>query len=260
MSPVLSFPGTHFSQIFCNKMQFQLTAYSRSGMSNGGIAVQLNTAIEKRPDLIIFNTTSFDRIELPVKRNPVKISKSDYYSFMFDYRNYSVEDLLYTQSTGLSSHYPWVNINPKLLSMSLNDLLSHQIYDSRKDYHWNHNSMVNLDKIEYWDEKLDAVKQYFDLLYDERQKKMNDSLMMYGIIHKVHLSGIPYIWAHDSLSPDNTIGFPWLDPKNNLRNIIGDLLGKERPKDFKDPGYHTTFETQEEVAQILIEHYKNNFM
>lgn len=260
MSPVLTYPGTHFSQIFCREMGYDLLCFSRSGMSNAGIMVQINTAIERKPDLIIFNTSGFDRIELPVKYCDL-LAHKDYNEFFVKFKPYTTDNLLYTQSVGLSTHYPWANKDPKILSMSISDLLHPTMYDSRKDTHYNHNAMKNLEMVEDYEEKMKAVKIWFKYLYDERIKKMADCFMMYGVITKLHNSGIDYIWAHDSLFDGELINMDWVPKKNNIKNIIGSKIAADpKPKEFKDPGYHTTFETQEACAQILIDHYKINFL
>ena len=65
MSPTTNHPETHFSEIFAKKTGFDLISYAHPGMSNGGIAVQLDTAIKNKADFILFGSTSFDRIEIP---------------------------------------------------------------------------------------------------------------------------------------------------------------------------------------------------
>lgn len=254
LSPVLSFPGTHFSEIFSKELDFELLCYSRSGMSNAGIAIQLNTAIEKRPDLIIFNTTGFDRTEIPVKySNEFKLHDT--------YKCYTVENLLYTQSLGLSSNYDWVNKNSNIWSIGISDVLSHMTFNKNLNQYFNHNAMSNLELIEDFEEKVKATKSWFNFLYDPKLKKMIDSLMMYGIMHKLHMSNIPYIWVHDSLfSIGNPVDFSWMPNKNNVSVQGGTIVYNNRNLENQDPGYHTTFEGQHKIAQFLIEHYKNNFI
>ena len=64
MSPVVGdYAGTHFSEIVAKEINYELVAYSRGGMSNGGICIQVKSAIEAKPDLILVGTTYFDRLE-----------------------------------------------------------------------------------------------------------------------------------------------------------------------------------------------------
>lgn len=253
MSPVLSFPGAHFSQIFCKKLEFDLLVYARSGMSNAGIMIQLNHAIDDRPDLIIFNTTSFDRTEIPV------IPSESKYLVGPD-QAYKVTDMLYTQSMGVSSHYPWMNIDPKIWSISILDLLSHNQYDSTQDKFYNHNTMTHLHDIQDYSEKIDISKKWFEFLYDPRLKKMIDSFMLYGVIHKLHLSNIPYIWVHDGIYPCYYADMSWINQKSDLRQLIGPIIHKNYSGPNQDPGFHTTLQAQELIAELLIEHYQNNFI
>lgn len=248
MSPVLSFPKSHFTEIFASELQFDLLIYARSGMSNAGILVQLNHAIEQKPDLVIFNTTSFDRTEVPVQ-NLQKNSQE----------SYTTENLLYTQSMGLSSHYPWANKDPKIWSISIADLLIHSVYDSRGTFYENHNTMVNLQSIEDYDEKCEVAKKWFTYLYDPTMKRMIDSFMLYGVVHKLHCSEIPYIWVHDGIWLQSLIKTPWLNKKNDVREKIGHYINSGLVTGDKDPGYHTNFETQKTIAKFLVHHYQNNF-
>lgn len=255
MSPAISFPGKHFSQIFCNSLNYNLEIYARSGMSNGGIAVQLNSAIKKKPDLIIFNTTSFDRIEIPTKYN----FRGD--GFGRNFYPYEVTDLLYTQSSGLSTHYPWVNKDPKLWSIGIADLLNFTVYDSSKDKHYNHNSMVNLQYIDDLEIKQKVAKDWFMFLYDETMKKTTDIYMMYGVMHQLLYSKIDFLYVHDAgcfggrpVSP-----FDILPKKNIVTDEVGSLIHKYRSTDF-DPGFHTTFEGQEHIAQFLLKHHQDYFL
>lgn len=250
MSPVVSYPGTHFSQIFAREAGFELDVYARSGMSNAGIMIQLNSAVIEKPDLIIFCTTSFDRTEVPVK-TLANDNINTYYR----------QDLLYTQSLGLSSLYPYINKDPKIWSISISDLLKHSNYDSNKNFYENSNTMVNLSRIEDYEKKCEVAKDWFKYLYDPTVKRMIDCFMLYGIIHKLHSSGIPYIWVHDSIGPQGLVDMPWLQTKNDIRKKIGDMISKDHHiVGVADPGYHTTIDTQKQIAIEVVEHYKKYFI
>lgn len=258
MSPVITFPGTHFTEIFAKELDFELTIFARSGMSNGGIAIQLESAIERKPDLIIFSTTSFDRIEIPLKTGQS--------SFIEDYGKhypfYNTYDLLYTQAVGKSTLHPAMNQNPKLLSMSLADLLNITHYDSSLDPYKNHNSVINLQFVDNFDTKKDVLKEWFYYLYDERWKNQVDNYILFAMLYKLHWYKIPFLWVNDSVLrnlPEHIGSI--IPPQYDLRATVGHILGSQfRPKGWKDPGYHTDFETQQKAAQIVIEHYKNNLI
>lgn len=242
MSPTISFPGKHLTEIFTNELNFDLKVYARSGSSNGGIVIQLHTAISQKPNIIIFNTTSVDRIEIPVKfSNEI----DDFYTI----------DNLYHNVPLNNTEMPK---NPKIWSNSILSLLRKHPFNPNNDPYQNH-CAENYDEIENLDEKMAAVKTYYKYLYDFTMKNMSDNYMLYGMIHKLHISGIPYMWIHNSL-PREFMEYPWMTQKNYLIPKTASLFSEGRTTPDKDPGFHTTFETQEKIARLLIEHYENNFM
>lgn len=261
MSPVITFSGTHFSEIFAKELDFDLTCFSRSGMSNGGIAIQLITAIDLKPDLIIFNTTGIDRIEIPVK-DDTKIFTTNPSKFNEKWEPYTVDNLLYTQAVGLSTHSEFANKDPKILSMSILDLLQYKFQrymPERPNPYEKHNNLINIDKVENFEEKVECIKNWFMFMYDESMKKFTDMFMLYGVMTKLKNSDIPFMWVHDCLYGNGVINLDDLPRKSMLHYQMGSKFDRPVDPNFKDPGYHTTFEAQKEIAQILIEHYKNNF-
>lgn len=254
MSPVTTAPGTHFSEIFAKELEFELICYSRAGMSNAGIALQLASAMRQKADLIIFNTTAFDRIEVPVKNSGLGIMNdlTDYSTY---YKVYDVQNLLYTQAEGLSLQNAWANKDPKIWSISLADFLT---LDPKKHKH--NNAMCNLEKIQDLPEKIEAANNWFKFIYDENVKKMVDSCVMYALIHQLYTFNVPHIWVNDCLiSKGHPLHMNWLKPKYNVTGSIGKLFKDPNLIMKHDVGYHTTKERQKEIANALIEHYKIYF-
>lgn len=249
MSPTRNFSGTHFSEIFARELNFDLEVYAASGMSNGGIAIQLQSAIRKKPDLIIFGTTTPERVEIPL---------SDVDDKLYEYTR---ENLLYCHANDVSTEKS--NQDPKLLSISLQSLLNPPWYSLGQDPYTYHHAMdrSKFDLVRDFDLKVNSLKEYFLYLYDPIIKKQIDRYMMYAIIHELHCSGIPFLWVHDSILGEHSTMETWLDSKNDLRIPINLLTEyKSFGPNFKDPGYHTDFATQQKIAEILINHYKNNFI
>jgi hypothetical protein len=110
--------------------------------------------------------------------------------------------------------------------------------------------------------KKDVLKEWFYYLYDERWKSQADHYILFAMLYKLHYYNIPYLWINDPfihILPDHIGSI--VPPKSDLRGTAGHMIGSQlRPKGWKDPGYHTDFETQKNVAQFVIEHYKNNFI
>lgn len=217
MTPVISAPGTHFSEIIAKKLKADLVTYSRGGMSNLGICLQLEEAIRQKPNLILFNATSSDRIEIPLKRN--------HHEF------YNIQDIIYNESLSVSSYSSLTNKKgPNLISDTLYRLLElGESYDKIVP------DMKNINH---------AVKEYFEFLHDPNWKRQIDYWCLNSCIQKLKLSGIPYIMMFVTeifleccvdIKTENIVYFNQLPliPKN-------------------DPGYHSTVEEQIEISDILI--------
>jgi len=246
MSPVNTFPGKHFSEIFTKNLDFKLVVYARSGMSNAGIMVQILSAIKNSPDLIFFNTTGSDRIEFPTKTAG-------------ELKWYTVENLLYNSPLHYKSEesQQWMNKNVKIQSNSILSLLRKHEYDPSRNPYDNHCAEV-YDMIDDLEEKMKVIKMYYEYLYDPTIKEMIDTFMMYGVITLLKKSNIPFMFVHNALPLKYIDNFE-NDPKYFLNDKINPFIynGLVDPKN--DPGFHTTFETQENIANFLIAHYRNNF-
>lgn len=59
--------GTHFCELIGANYDSNLQVYSKFGASNFAIALQLEHAINQKPDLVLFGLTSVDRFEIPSK-------------------------------------------------------------------------------------------------------------------------------------------------------------------------------------------------
>ena len=250
MSPTIKYPKTHFSEKFAEKIGYELISYAHSGMSNGGIAIQIDTAIQQKADLILFNSTGFDRIEFfkdsdLKKPEPLNLS------------NLNVSDLLYYDSCALSTVQKRKNDNTTLISDSLNTLIS--IFDNKMK-----TELTEL--APDLERKLKIIKQYVLELYHPSWKLQLDRMTMYAIANKLHFSGIPYIYCFDPIGAictgsnhSNHFKWSWVEPKNYICiDRVNTLIEKSEMTGF-DPGYHTSFETQIGLSDILFAHYNKYF-
>lgn len=231
MSPVVTHPGTHFSELVAKELGYELTAYSRGGMSNGGIAVQIESAIKSQPDLILVGLTYYDRIEYPMNMAP----DSTHHEF-------TIEDISYTNSHSVSSRYSWLNKSPRLISTTIAQLLT-------DESNWlNHLSGISIKK--------KALNFWLRYLYDPDWKRQTDMWMMYAVLHRLHLSGIPYLLCMDPMGVRHTC--PWLlDSVHNLVDNVADIIFP-MPEKPPEPAYHTTAETQQAVAKFVLAHLSDN--
>jgi hypothetical protein len=242
MSPVLTkeYVGTHFSEIIAKELGFELIAYSRGGMSNGGICIQIKTAIEAKPDLILLGTTYHDRLEWP-------------YNEIRPIDNLSINDIFYNHPVSLSVSYPWLNKDPKLVSTALRDIFDH----------WD-NQLHSTAGDKYSKERLDALQKYFEFLYHPNLKKFIDETMIYAMYHQLHKSNIPYIICSEQLK-GVVNKCEWLNFGNNSFNYARPDFDQIQydlcyGSNHIDPGYHSKPEAQAKIAKLLLEKYIPNIL
>jgi hypothetical protein len=229
-------PGLHFSEIISKNIEYDLYNIARGGMSNGGIIAQLEFALSFNPDLIIYNSTSPDRIEFPTKDNSGISLDASHVSYR--YKNSTSSDLKF------------FNNDNRLISDTLLGIGT-----------WFDDSFITSlygkDCSDITD-KRNAVKHYIEHLYCPQWKLQMDKLLFYAISHKIFSRRIKFIFMADTLGCIPEI--EWMGEKNigysfeklvHVRNIhIKEEFGSEN---FKDPGYHTTHKTQKEIAEYTLE-------
>lgn len=236
MSPVLHYPGKHFSEIFAQHYGFTLTSYARSSVSNFHIGLQLDQAILEKPDFILFNFTNYSRLEIDSglfeqqKQTPIRLQ--------------NMGDLLYT-------------------GMNISD----KFYEDNKHqtYLISFPMTLNLSDIEverltnrypFLKDKLDLLRPYITHFYNDYHKKRIDNLMMYATLHRLHLSNIPFIFVHDYANFDE-IGYDihWINSSNSIHDKVH-VIRANTLSTNRDPGFHLTFEESQQVADLLIDQYK----
>ena len=229
-------PGLHFSEIVSESLGCDLYNIARGGMSNGGICAQIEFAMKFQPDLIIYNSTFPDRMEFPTKDNSgIHLDASH---VAYPYKN--------STSSGLE----FINKDVRMVSDTLSGIGSWFTPDFLESLYGEFCPDII--------EKQKAIKSYIEHLYCHQWKSQTDRLMLYSMTHKMIASRINFIFMCDSLGAIDEM--KWLENKN-----IGysyDLLLSTRDRhiekefgheNFKDPGYHTTAETQKEIAEYTLE-------
>lgn len=246
MSPRTTHPKKHFAEIFADKLGYDLTSYAKSGFSNGGIAAQLETAIIQKPNLILFNLTNSDRIEFRVDHDEAKNYK----------RPFTLDQIgtCTIRSNEMSDRFYNNNKNPIVISENLHTLLHKD--EMKESFH-------DLMKEKYadWDEKILAIKGYFQYIYDEIWKNNTDQLIMHTMLYKLHRSDIPYILVHDwlGLTTNITNKPDWFTQKHSTHELVHKIRYDMAAPHDNDPGFHLTYEGSEAVANVLIEHYNRYF-
>jgi len=162
-------PGTHFSELL-TAYGHSVTNLARGGMSNIGIAFQLETSIQLNADAVIFSSTSSDRIDVVVKNkkfDPTQGLKNFVYPYSAD-------------SSTISQHVG--NLNAPIFSDTINTFLF-----PRPDL-----------PTELQDpNRAELVKQYLSLLHDSKFKKVLDSWILGFWKYKLIEKKLPFIHLHE---------------------------------------------------------------
>lgn len=225
MTPVTSYPNTHMAELTAEVLNYQLVVYSRGGMSNGGICLQIEEAIKKKPDLILFNTTYYDRTEIPLLKDKQE--------------GYEMQDIIYQNQNSVSTYSKKTNKNgPNLISDTLYRLL--------KDKH-SYDNISNINHIKK------AMRYYFEFLYDPNWNRKKDLWCLYACIHKLHESKIPYLYIFPE--PEVLEVCTFIDEKYTILDKSAVRLNKGE----EDPGYHTSPVSQFRMSRYLIEYISKTF-
>lgn len=225
MSPsaVEGYQGTHFSEIFATNLNYNLIAYSCGAMGNGGIAVQIETAIKDCPDFILIGTTFHTRYEWPFR----SVGSVD---------SISIDNLLYINVSSISTKYPWINKNSFMNSAPILEALS----DFEPLFKFDQNKQ----------ERKAALQSYFKYLYHDDWKQQIDYWILYAALHKLETSGIPYFLVIDHYKEEG-IQLPWLTERNNLWPKVREIFQHDSRYEI-DPGYHSSTHCQQEIANLLL--------
>jgi len=213
-----NYKNTHFSELFAKELGYDLVTYARGGMSNGGIALQIEQAILDKPDLILFGTTVIDRIELSTTSGEDNDNR-------YVNRCASLFDI---------SYYPRIlnnNTSPSLISENLMSLLHEPI-------------ITKFPKAHAPKEKDDAIKQWFMHMYSPMMKRKIDLWCMQAVLHKLYVSNIPAILVIDLLNMPIT-EVPWYEC------ITGDTYKQKYVDLFGDAHYHTSPQQQIEILNLI---------
>ena len=84
--------------------------------------------------------------------------------------------------------------------------------------------------------------------------------MVYAMLHKLHLSKIPYLVVLDFLGV--LLECPFIGVNSTL-TIANDFAGpafieSAKVSDFRDPGYHTLPEAQQQAADHILKYIEAN--
>lgn len=174
------FPGTHFSELLARNHNLNLLSLARQGISNSGIRLQVQRAIDCDADIIIMNSTTANRFELPLHSVWSHLPHRDYAT------EHSIDNVEYR-------FYP----NP-----------------SRHHINSNHVTMISDHVSKFYTSDFDgdfttAWKHYITHIYHEPWKQQQDRWIVESSLSLLLSTGKPFIympvWHHMPGHPTNTL-------------------------------------------------------
>jgi len=237
MSPSVEYPKTHFSELLAEKLNWDLEIYSRGGMSNNGICLQIESAIKENPDFILLDTTENNRIEIQIDQN----SNTAWQAF-------TVEDIIYRHPQSISSSNPKFNKSPRLMIDTI-----YYFLDNTSNFGKYEDLVPDLDC------KRAIIKQWFTDIHSRPWQMKTDKWCLYAVLHQLHESKIPYLIVIDPNQMDTMC--PWINEKTYLYpKIVNEItrfqLDLSKEDNWIDPGYHTLPKAQKEIADVVLAHFE----
>lgn len=174
MSADVHRPGTHFSELLA-KQGHTVTNLARGGISNTGIAFQLETAAKLKPDVVLFSSTGHDRIDIVVNNKKFAPHRG-LKNFIYPYKS----------DSSTSSQYVG-NVDSAILSDVIPAFLN-----PRPDLPTELSDPA----------RAELVKQYLALFHDAEFKKVLDTWILGFWEYKLKEKQIPFM----HLKAGGTIG------------------------------------------------------
>jgi hypothetical protein len=239
-------PGTHYSELLAEKLGWQLLNYARRGCSNGAVRLQIQEAIRQNASFVVVVPTSWDRTEIPVRDNfykstanlPKKSWGNLLQDFLLDRSNST-----YDSSLGIAN----INYDPS----KTNNMIFETIFSLAENLP--HEYRIS----QLTEEKVNAMKQYINHLYDSNWKRQMDQWIISEGLAQLQSHNIPFSIER---------GMLWND-RNEIKNtVIGTIPEHYIRQDFEligtgchkhplieadnDPGYHSEPEGQVWIANL----------
>jgi hypothetical protein len=258
------YAGTSWSEVLAKKLGWNLENYARQGCSNGGIRIQIDEAIKQRPDFVIVTPTSYDRMEIPNFKNETKPLLDSFVDLFVTNENlhYRKSGIGYEYNAGLENiNYIHNFETSRLICETIHTLTS-------GDYHnYRHYQIPNDIK--------KALEMYINYLYDSTWKHQTDIYIIRDGLVQIQANNIPFL-----VNP----GYAIWDGVKTMREFLSNVIENKYLQDddtktphwalvlyppegstkknlygTNDPGYHTTPEGQEYLANHYYDIIKNRW-
>ena len=156
--------GKHFTEILANHLGYDYITFAKGGCSNNLIRMQIDEAIDRGVDFVIFNTTTEPRFEFPFEGKSYDPEKGIH---NFCYNNHPDRSQLYVSDE---------NTMDSVTIRTLVDRLENTGFENKE-----------------FDRISKAAEQYLLYLYDEDYKQLMDTWAIEGAVRRLQDEKIPYL-------------------------------------------------------------------
>ena len=235
--------GTAYGEVLAKKLGWEVSILARQGCSNGGIRIQIDEVLRRRPDFAIIAPTFHDRMEIPATGAPYTPSVNENKGWNPDLQQHLQQSHLngYDYAAGIDN----VNYGDNPYRM-----ICETIFSLAENY-----------PHPYRSGKLDsntqaAVKSYIQYMYDSEWKLQMDQWIIKEGLLQLHLAGIPFLLVANNLWNNFNVraAIPKIIPDHCLT-----LKFEETPAyatntwpytTKEDPGYHGDPASQAYLADL----------
>ena len=274
-------PGTSWSEILAKQLGWELVNLSRPGCSNGGIRIQIEEIRRQNPDFAIITPTFWDRMEIPVRGAPytwshrlIEKAKQVLGGPPVDNGDSELSSYLKGNRNRQDGYDPTAGLNNINYGDNNYNMICEPIWSLAEN-------TDNPYRTSTIDEQTQAsVRSYVDRIYDQRWKRqMDEWIIIEGVLQMFH-DGLKFLvmpgilWYCDSgnssiirlwrdtfprVIPDR---FIMLNPTQSQLEVSKNLFPIDKTHVFlkgTDPGYHTSEQGQQYIADNWYKHISRNF-
>ena len=240
-APSKTLPGTSYSEVLAEKLDWQLVNLARQGCSNGGIRVQIDEVIRQRPTFAIIAPTFHERMEIPASAAP--------YDWAIKPTNRNTPLQQHLQNTDILNGYDSsAGIDNVNYGNNPYRMICETIFSLCENYEHPYRS-GKLDK-----DTQEAMRAYVNYLYDSNWKLQQDRWIIRDGIVQLYHSGIPFLLVANNLWTAETV-------RAEIPSLIADkyltldykqtpaYATNEYPFKGEDPGYHGNNQSQQYLAE-----------
>lgn len=164
--------GKHFTEVLAKMLDCELITYARKAISNQAIRLQIDEVIKDNPDYVIIGTTTPDRIEVPINDVTVENYMQKWKVSQYNFENglYNIRYNGYENQSELNNKF--MEINPKFISSTITHLIN--------------------EKCDLKEDTIEAIKSYFQYIYDMNWKRQLDTWIISDGIQKLIRSNMRF--------------------------------------------------------------------